>query len=206
MRLWAGLRGVRAAEAPRRWGSDRWDPRSLGLRGPRWVMHKLALLARAAALHEVPTGVPGGCGSGDAAAALHRAAIGGTLDHVTCSGIGRVLKLAVLARAAPTDGVAARLLGVAEDTLVAAGAGTARKVAAALGFGDFGSATGLPAGTVACGGVVLGFASLHLVGHIRPFGVSHQELGLKVEPVGPEWQCLRALPVDALADDDGRGV
>jgi hypothetical protein len=128
------------------------------------------------------------------------------LDHVKCSQFGRVLKLAVLARAAPTDGVAARLLGVAEDTLVATGAGAARKVAAALGFGDFGSATGLPASTVACEGVVLGFASLHLVGHLRPIGVSHHQLGLKVEPVGPEWQYLRALPVDALADDDGRGV
>ena len=107
MRLWTGLRRARAAEAPRRWGSDRWDPRILGLRSPRWVMHKLAPLAGTAALHEVPTGVPGGCGSGDAAAALHRAAIGGTLDHVKCSGFRRVLKLAVLARAAPTDGVAA---------------------------------------------------------------------------------------------------
>ena len=117
-----------------------------------------------------------------------------------------MLELAVLARAAPTGGVAARLLGVAKDTLVAVGAGTARKVAAAVDFGDFGSADDLPAGIVACRCIVLGFLSMHPMSLVRPFGVGHHELGLKVEPVGPEWQCLRALPVDVLTDDDRRGV
>jgi hypothetical protein len=116
-----------------------------------------------------------------------------------------MLELAELARAAPTGGVAAHLLGVAKGTVVAAGAGTARKVAAAVAFGDFVPADDLPAG-ITCGGVVLGFLALHPASPVRPFGVGHHELGLKVEPVGPEWQCLRAFPVDALAHDDGCSV
>ena len=75
-----------------------------------------------------------------------------------------MLNLALQALAAPAGGVAARLLGVAEHTLVAAGACTARKVAAKLDFGDSGSANDLPAGVVACRGALLGFVSMHAVG------------------------------------------
>jgi hypothetical protein len=98
---------------------------------------------------------------------------------------------------------------VAEDTLVAAGAGTARKVAAALDFGDFGSAfNDLPAG--ACSGVVLGFVSLNMVGHLggsarRTIG-GRRKLGFEVEPVRPKLQGARAAPVDGLANGDESNV
>ena len=37
-------------------------------------------------------------------------------------------------------------------------------------------------------------------------GWGQRELGLEVEPVGPEWQGLRAAPVGDLADEDRRGI
>ena len=78
-----------------------------------------------------------------------------------------MLEHALLARAAPSSGVAACLLGVTEDTFVPAGAGASRKIAAALEFGDLGLASNdPPAGVGACGDVVLGFVALRAVGYL----------------------------------------
>ena len=135
---------------------------------------------------------------------------------VTC-----VLKLALIPHAPATAEVSAgisalALLGVAhrhsvpEDALVAAGTDTARKVAAELALGDFGPALDdMPArALVVCEGIALGFVSLHAVGHPGSLSVfwGHRKLGLKVKPIGPKWQGLRAVPVNGLADDDGGGV